>query len=151
MMIYYLRSDNRIALHPLKIVILEIFHFIAAPFSSLCFFFCFADWEKSKRAHNFHPITRNVRARRSQSGLMNRANLANDKIYNITLYGHRRRVKISRYRLQQSWRGDWTPVVGHEHNRCYHSSELLPFSNFPATRVRPPFHGCITILIELHR
>lgn len=39
MMIYYLRSDNRIALHPLKIVILEIFHFIAAPFSSLCFFF----------------------------------------------------------------------------------------------------------------
>lgn len=62
MMIYYLRAENRYELHPPK-------NSNIGNFSSFLLRFDFVDWEKSKRAHNFHPITGNVK--RGRDRLMN--------------------------------------------------------------------------------
>jgi hypothetical protein len=66
----------------LKILILEIFlsH-------SFVLRFDFVDWEKLKRAHNFHPITGNVKRGRDRSNESHVLRIfrsrTNDKIYTI--------------------------------------------------------------------
>lgn len=88
MMIYYLRTEKPVRVASTKNSNIGNFSRIAHLGAWFFSRRIFVDWEKaSKRAHNFHPITGNVRDLMNHNSDESRAN---DKKYNITQYGHRR-------------------------------------------------------------